>query len=417
VSTATQPAMPGQAGTGSSRLVAYVSSYGSGPDAEGGGIAVFEVSADGRQLTALSRVDEPREAGYLAYAPAWSTLYAVDERKTDGRGPVEPPAGVHAFAADQQTGNLSPLNWRPAPGPRPTFLSVDQARRVVITANHGDFDHVEHVVQAADGRWTTEYLYDDSTVLMYDVEPDGRLGELRDVQVLTGHGTDPNGSAQAGGHGQASPHAHCAVIDPSGDYLLVGDKGTDQILVFRLGPRLELASAYRFPDQTGPRHIAFDPLSGHAFVTCEFSSELASMAFDASAGKLRVLDQQPTADAAYQGRNEPADVRVHPGGGLVYVNNRGEDSVAWFRAGPAGELSRLGHVRISQSVHPGLAARSFALDPTGSFLLVADRPANTLRSYAVDPGNGDLHHLADVTVADPAFVVFAELEARPGGGE
>jgi 6-phosphogluconolactonase len=392
-------------------LVAYVGSYGSGPGADGGGIDVFEVSADGSRLTALSRVDEPKEAGYLVYAPGWGTLYAVDERKTDGRGPVEPAASVHAFAVDQRDGSLSPLNSRLAPGPRPTYLCVGETKRVLVTANHGDFDHVEQVVRAADGQWSVEYLYDDSTVVLYDLEPDGRLGQIRDLQVLTGHGPDPNGSPQAGGHGQASAHAHCAVLDPSGGYVLVGDKGTDQILVFRLGATLELASVYPFPEQTGPRHIAFDPVSGHAFVTCEFSSELASMAFDPSSGKLRLLDRQPTVERTYQGLNEPADVRVHPDGTLVYVNNRGEDSVAWFRVGPDGALSRLGHVAISRSVHPGLAARSFAFDPSGSFLLVADRPAGLVRSYAVDAGTGDLRPLTEAAVSNPAFIVFAELGA------
>jgi 6-phosphogluconolactonase len=400
---------PRPAAQGRSRLVAYIGSYGSGPDAADGGIDVFEVSADGRQLTALSRVNEPKEAGYLAYAPSWRTLYAVDERKTDGRGPVEPAAAVHAFAVNQEDGRLTWLNSRPAPGPRPTFLSVDETRRVLVTANHGDFDHVEHVAQTGDGQWTVEYLYDDSTVVMYAVEPDGRLGGIRDVHVLSGHGPDPNGSPQAGGHGQASAHAHCAVLDPSGGYVLVGDKGTDQILIFRLGARLEPVSGYQFPPQTGPRHIAFDPVSRYAFVTCEFSSELASMAFDASSGKLRLLDKQPTVDRAYDGPNEPAEVRVHPNGTLIYVNNRGEDSVAWFRAGSDGELSRLGHVSLSPSVHPGVAARSFTCDPSGSFVLVADRPANLIRSYAVDTENGNLRPLTEVTVSNPAFVVFAEL--------
>lgn len=383
-------------------LIAYVGSYG-------GGIQGFEVSPDGRHLTARSWINIPNEAGYLAYVPAWSRLYAVDERKTDGRGPVDPPAAVHAFAVDQRDGSLTWLNSQLAPGPRPTFLCVDEARRLLVTANHGDFEHVEHVVRTADGGWTAEYLYDDSTVVLYDVAPDGRVGDIRDVHVLAGHGPDPNGSPQAGGHGQASAHAHCAVLDPSGEYVLVGDKGTDQILVFRPDTRLELVAAFQFPPKTGPRHIAFDPVTGHAFVTCEFSSELASMAFDATSGKLRLLDKQPTTAADYHGPNEPAEVRVHHNGGLVYVNNRGEDSVAWFRAGFQGELTRLGHVSISRSIHPGLAARSFAFAPPGSFVLVADRPADLIRSYAADAGTGDLRPLTEAAVADPAFIVFAEL--------
>jgi 6-phosphogluconolactonase len=103
-------------------------------------------------------------------------------------------------------------------------------------------------------------------------------------------------------------------------------------------------------------------------------------------------------------------VRVHPSGEFVYVNNRGEDSLAWFRTGPDGTLARLGHVSLGTSVHPGLAARSFAFDPTGSFVLVADRPANLIRSFAVDLVDGSLRPLAEAPVLDPAFIAFAELQ-------
>jgi 6-phosphogluconolactonase len=390
-------------------IVAYVGCYPTVPGGGDGGISAFSVSADGAQLSLLSQVRQPAEAGYLAYAPSTGTLYAVDERKTDGRGPVQPPAAVHAFRAGPGDGTLTWLGAQATVGPRPTYICVDEARGVLVTANHGDFDHVEHVARTADGRWTTEYLYDDSTVVLYGLEPDGRLAAIRDVHVLRGHGSDPNGSPQAGGHGQASAHAHCAVLDPSGGYVLVGDKGTDQVLVFRHGDRLELASACQFPARNGARHIAFDPVSGLAYATCEFSSELVSLEFDPGSGKLRPLHTVPTTDGGYRGFNEPAEVRVHPRGGLVYVNNRGEDSLAWFRAGPDGELARLGQVPLARSVHPGLAARSFAFDPSGEFLLVADRPANLIRSYAADSASGELRPIAEAAVSSPAFVAFAEL--------
>lgn len=390
----------------STRLVAYVGSYG-------GGIHLLDVDPDGRRLTVMGQATEPAEAGYLVYAPTLSTLYAVDERKTDGRGPAGPAASVHALAVDCRDGNLTWLNSRTAPGPFPTYLSVDESRRLLVTANHGSFEHVERVIRTADGGWTVEYVYDDSTVILYDLQPDGRVGDIRDLHVMTGHGPDPNGSPQAGGHGQASAHAHSAVIDPSGGHLLVGDKGTDRILVFRLAAPLEIVSTYQFPAQTGPRHIAFDPDTGRAFVTCEFSSELASFDFDPDTGQLRLLDKRSTVHSTHTGLNEPADLRVHPHGRFVYVNNRGEDSLAWFAVGADGALARLGHVPLATSVHPGVAARSFAFDPTGTFMLVADRPANLVRSFAVDPDDGALHPLTDMAVQDPAFIAFAELDLSP----
>jgi 6-phosphogluconolactonase len=370
---------------------------------------VFEVNSDGSRLTEVSRVHEPLEAGYLVYAPSMGTLYAVDERKTDGRGPVEPAASVHAFAIDKRDGSLLRLNSRLAPGAKPTFLSIEESKRVVVTANHGDFDHIERVVRNDAGEWTSEFLYDDSTVILYEVEADGRLGKIRDVKVLAGHGRDPNRSPQAGGHAQASAHAHCAVIDPTGRYVIVCDKGTDRIFVFQLGTELELVSTYTFAEEIGPRHIAFDPTTGRAFVTCEFSSELASFDFDTSSGELRLLDKQSTVERTYAGPNEPAEVRVHPNGKLVYVNNRGEDTVAWFRIGQQGQLNRLGQVSISKSLHPGVAARSFTFDPSGAFVLLADRPANLIRSYAVNAEDGSLRPLTEAHVFDPAFIAFAQL--------
>ncbi|MER6224884.1 lactonase family protein [Streptomyces sp900105755] len=390
------------------RLIAFVGGYGSPADADAGGITVLAVSPDGGELTPLSRVTEPREAGYLAYSPSTRTLYAVDERKNDGRGPVQPPASVHALSVSARDGRLTWLNSRPAPGPRPTYLALDERRSVLVSANHGDFDHVEHVFRADDGTWTVGYLYDDSTVLLYGLEPDGRIGELRDVRVLPGQGPDPNSSPQAGGHAQSSAHAHCAVIDPSGRYVLVADKGTDRILVHALGDTLDLVHTYTCPPETGPRHIAFDPLSDRAYVTCEFSSGLASFAFDRESGRLRRLDQVPTVAPDHRGLNEPAEVRVHPNGRFVYVNNRGEDSVAWFRVADDGTLTRAGDVRIARSLHPGVAARSFTFDPSGTFLLVADRPADLVRSYAVDGHDGALSPLTETRVPQPAFIVFAE---------
>ena len=393
-------------------LIAYIGSYENSPNPGGGGIFALEVSANGASLNLLSHVLEPKQAGYLAYVKSSSTLYAVDERKTDGRGPVGPAASVHAFAINPQDASLRWLNSSVTVGPYPTFLAVDETRQIVISANHGSFEHTERVVQNADGRWMTEYHYDDSTVVMYALERDGKIGPICDVQVLSGHGKDPNSSPQAGGHGQASAHAHCAVIDPSSQFLLVCDKGTDQILVFRLGKKLELASTHQMPAETGPRHLAFDPGSNRAFVTLEFASEIASFDFDATTGELRLLDQQSTVGSDYTGPNEPAEVRVHPNGKFVYVNNRGEDSVAWFPIGSGGTLSRLGHVPLAKSIHPGLAARNFTFAPDGSFVLVADRPANLIRSYAVDARDGSLQPLIEAHVVNPAFIELVESHSK-----
>jgi 6-phosphogluconolactonase len=391
------------------RLVAFVGTYPDSAADSRGGIHVVEVSRDGRQLKTLSRTDEPQEAGFLLYAPTTRTLYAVDERKNDGRGPVEPPAAVHAFSVDATDGVLTWLNSQIAPGPRPTFLSINEDVRLLVCANHGDFQHVERVVTNPDGTWDVEYLYDDSAVIVYRLEQDGRLGSISDLKVMTGHGPDPNDSPQNGGHAQASSHAHCAVIDPSGRYVVVCDKGTDLVTVFTLGATLEIAATLQLAAGTGPRHLAFDPTQPRAYLTCEFASDLASVTFDPATGAMTLIDRVSTVASDHDALNEPAELRVHPAGRLVYVNNRGEDSLAWFEIDDSGSLKRQGHVPLAASMHPGLAARSFTFDPTGSFILLADRPAGLIRSFAVDPTDGSLTALTEHPVPSPAYVAIAEL--------
>jgi 6-phosphogluconolactonase len=375
----------------------------------GGGISVFEVSEDGSSIKLTSSVkDMPKRAGYLTYAPKAKVLYAVDERKTDGRGPKLPAATVMSFRVNPESGQLTFLNSQPALGAMPASITVFEEKKLLFTANHGFFDHVIKVVETADGKWVNKFEYDDSTVVQYGIAEDGSIGEAQDVHVLTGHGTDPNSSPQGGGHAQASPHAHIVVVDPSRKFLVVCEKAGERVYVYRIGgKRLELASIYQCPAGTGPRHCAFDK-KGRMFMTCEFSSELWSFDFDTSTGILKFIDKQSTL-SGFKGRNEPATLQIHPNGRFVYMNNRGEDTIVWFSISPDGHLKKAGQVSVSKSADPAGATRCMTLSPSGAFLLVPDRPADVIRSYAVDANDGSLKAMTEVPIPNPVFILFVEL--------
>ncbi|WP_216332530.1 beta-propeller fold lactonase family protein [Rhizobium sp. X9] len=391
-----------------SKTIAFVGTYGD-EHGKGGGIAAFEAAADGKSFNFLEHVEKPGEAGYLVYSPKFKALYSVDERKTDGRGPKGPAAGVHAFSVASGTGKLTALNSVVTPGPFPTYLSILEKDARLFSANHGSFEHVEHIKQMDDGSWGVEYLYDDSSVIMYGIEADGRLQGIADLAFVKGHGLDPNTSPQAGGHGQASAHAHSAVVDPSGRWLLVGDKGTDEIHVFEIGDKLKLANSFKMAEQTGPRHIVFAPSNDRFYATLEFASGIASFSFDKETGTIGLIDKKSSVADDFKAGNEPADLRLHPNGKVVYLNNRGEDSLAWYAVAEDGKLARKGHVKLAKSIHPGLAARSFSFDPSGAYILLADRPANAVLAFAADPETGDLTKIGEAKVASPAFVAFAAV--------
>jgi 6-phosphogluconolactonase (cycloisomerase 2 family) len=59
---------------------------------------------------------------------------------------------------------------------------------------------------------------------------------------------------------QRDPHPHQAVIDPTGEFMLVADLGADVVHVFRIGPgsqRFQGVVDIALPPGSGPRHLAF----------------------------------------------------------------------------------------------------------------------------------------------------------------
>jgi 6-phosphogluconolactonase len=291
----------------------------------------------------------------------------------------------------------------------PASVTVSADEKHLYTANHAFFDHVVKVVELWDGTWAEKFEYDDSTAVQYAIKADGSIGDVEDCFVFSGHGKDPWAeSPQGGGHAPASPHAHIVVIDPSGKFLVVCEKAAERIYVFRVGARLELASVYQCPIGTGPRHCVFDKNTGRMFMTCEFSSELWSFDFDAKTGVLAFIDKQSTL-SGFTGRNEPATLQILPNGRFVYMNNRGEDTVVCFSISPDGHLKKESKVSLSKSEDPALATRCMTLAPNGKFLMVPDRPADVLRTYAVNENDGSLKALAEVPVANPVFIQFVEL--------
>ncbi len=386
------------------RIIAYV---GKGT----GGIELFEISPDGRSITPLpGGTAGPAYAGFLAHGAKSSTLYAVDERKSTGRGDPNPTC-VHAFAIDPKTGALTHRNAQPTIGCFAAAVCVSPDGQYVYTANHGWFDCVIRAVETADGRWVNQYVYDDSTVVQYPVGPDGALEPACDVFVLSGRGTDPNSSPQAGGHAQASPHAHIVKPDPSGKFMLVCDKACERVYVFRLGGhRLTLASVYQMPPFTGPRHCAFDG-RGHVIFTCEFSSELWCLDFDDENGILKFNNKVATVPPEFTGHNELATLQITPDGGWVFANNRGADTIVSFSIDPDGTL-RPGAVTPVGKVTGGStkeSIRDLKLMPGGEVLLVPVRPDDVLRAYAVGP-EGSLTALAEHPIAHPVNISLVELE-------
>ena len=208
--------------------------------------------------------------------------------------------------------------------------------------------------------------YGGGSVSVLPIGEDGKLGAVSHLAQHSGSSVNPRR--------QEAPHAHGVHLDPAGKLLAVPDLGLDKVMLYRLDaeagtlkpcdpPAAEVAPG------SGPRHLAFHPNGQHAYVINEMSNTVTAFDHDAESGKLTPTQVISTLPESFQGVTYTAEIFVHPSGKFLYGSNRGHDSLAIFAIDEAsGRLTSIG-----QTSTGGKSPRSFAIDPTGRFLLAANQ--------------------------------------------
>jgi 6-phosphogluconolactonase len=312
---------------------------------------------------------------WLTLHPTGRTLYAGSEVREHGQ---RSGGAAIAYARDPASGELTRLNDQLTLGAGPCHLSLDSTGRMLMVAN-----------------------YASGSLTVFPVREDGSLDPAS--QVIQHAGAGPVADRQE------AAHAHCIVPNPTGGYALAADLGIDQVMVYRIdldAKRLEPAdppSAELAPG-AGPRHIAFHPNGRWLYVTGELDSTLTVFAWNAERGALQPVQAISTLPEGWQGINYPAEVAVAPSGRIVYMSNRGHDSIAIFAVDEAtGKLTPAGH-EPTQGSFP----RHFALDPSGAFMLVANQDSDNVVVFRVDQVTGKLTPTGHaVEVPMPVCVKFA----------
>ena len=165
---------------------------------------------------------------------------------------------------------------------------------------------------------------------------------------------------------QAEPHAHGIYADADDKFVYVPDLGLDQVLIYAFDPGKGTLTPNdpafaKIEPGSGPRHFAFHPAGGFAYVINEMGNTIVVFKHDADTGALEALQTIPTLPPDFTGSNTTAEIFVHPNGRFVYGSNRGHDSIAVFAVEEgSGKLKLVGHTPTG-----GKAPRNFAIDPTG----------------------------------------------------
>jgi 6-phosphogluconolactonase (cycloisomerase 2 family) len=338
-------------------------------NARGDGINVYRVTAQTGRWAHIQLIAGLANPSYLAFDRSGRFLYAVHGDLTD----------ISAFAIDPGTGKLTHLNNVSTFGKNPVHLTVDPTNRWVIVANHLS-----------------------STLAVLARNADGSLGGLADEAKLTG---------KIGPHRIEQPFSkpHQVVYDRAERFLIVPDKGVDQVFTFTLdaanGKLTQVdAGTPRARDGSGPRHVAFHPMNAFAYVINELDSTVTAHRFDQMTGKLTPFQLVTTLPDTFVGDSRASEIALSNDGSLLYASNRGHDSVATFAVDRAtGRLVSRGWTDSQ-----GKTPRFFALDPAGRFLFVADEDSDRIVPFRADSADARLLPAGDpVNTGSPVCIVFA----------
>jgi 6-phosphogluconolactonase len=365
----------------SSRYLAYVGTYTTKTESKG--IYGYEFDADTGKLTPKGVAAETRDPSWLVVHPSGKYVYAANEA---GKA-----SAVSAFAVDATSGKLTLLNQMPSLGNDPCHLSLDKTGKFVFVAN-----------------------YSSGTVAVFPILTDGRLGEH--TALLKDQGAPGPNKQQEG------PHAHWIEATGRNHFVYVADLGLDEVLIYKFDATngsltitgqpaakatagkeaaLDPLSAKLNPG-AGPRHVAFGSGGRFMYVLGEIQSTVTVFANDAHETN-RAVQTISTLPKDFSGRNDAAEIAVHPSGKFLYASNRGHESIAVFAIDPAkGTLTFVAHVPTG-----GKEPRHFAIDPSGKFLLAENQFSNNIVVFKIDTVTGGLAPTGQVAeVPSPVNLTF-----------
>ena len=318
---------------------------------------------------------------------AGTRLYSANETDRVGK---DKQGTVSSIAIDASDGSLKLLNTVRSGGAGPTYVRIHPEGRFLLVAN-----------------------YFGGSIAVLPILEDGRLGEPSDVKQVEGkvgptRATNaPKGTFAISGHDRT--HAHMIAADPAGRFVLHVDLGLDRIYVWRFDAKNGTLSAndphyVALPPGDGPRHFDFHSNGRWLFSVQEEGSTVVRFDYNAAAGKLTPRQTISTLPAGFTGSNFCSAILVSADGKFLYVGNRLYDSIGIFAIAADGGLKWLAD-EWTRGDYP----RSFAFDPTGTFLYCCNQRGDNVTVFRVDRATGGLSFTGQyVPVGNPSSVAFVE---------
>lgn len=320
-----------------SRTLLFLGSYTSG--LPGKGIKVYELNVSSGETELLFEVEDVTNPSFLKITEDGKFLLAISESQ------LAKPGSISSYAIDETSGELKLISKQSTLGRNPVHISISGGQTSVVVSN-----------------------YTDPSLSLYKLSKEGILSKpiqhltFRDSSIVKGR--------------QDEAHIHSSNFSKNGKYIYAHDLGGDKIRAFRFQDTLidmEVDDVVISPG-SGPRHFTFDKGGEYGYLLSELSGRLDVFKYESDNGELQLIDQMQT----YGNQQEiyrAADIHMSPLHEIVYVSNRGpkENTIVAFKKSSEGKLEFSQRVE-TEGDHP----RNFAIDPSGSVLVVANQFSNNV---------------------------------------
>lgn len=324
-------------GQDSSHTFLYAGSYTSGE--EGEGIYVYSLNSERGELIEVQRLDSLINPSFITLSTNGQFLYACTETRLDKFG------SISVFKIDSLSGQLTFINKQSTEGRNPV-----------------------HVVSNSKGEYVLASNYTDAGIAIFHCNLDGSIAPLTELIPYSG------GSALEGRQSEA--HIHSCNFSPDNKFAFAPDLGADKIrvLAFEKSGLIRPVDSLTIETEkgAGPRHFVFHPDKLNAYCIQELNGTIAHYTYNE--GQLELIDSYKSYKASSQ-EYASADIHISPDGKFLYASNRQEEhSISIFHIDQeSGKLNLTGH----QSTF-GKTPRSFVIDPSGKFLIVANQATDEL---------------------------------------
>jgi 6-phosphogluconolactonase len=228
---------------------------------------------------------------------------------------------------------------------------------------------------------------------------DGTLGAMSGATEHHGKGPDKSR--------QERPHCHSVMVSPDNRLVAAADLGTDSLYLYTFDATagsISLGKQLMLPPGSGPRHSVFHPTRPFAYVAGELDSTLVTVAIDTVSSEAHVVESVAATGEKVETRNYPSGIVISPDGHYVLIANRGADTIAVFWIDPETGIARL----RSEVACGGRFPRAIRFDPSARYLAVANQHSDDITIFSWDFSKGALSQapIARIEIPTPLDMIF-----------